>query len=203
MSKLTDILLLLYSYQTDDVDNLTTTLTERRKATWINTLRDLARTHGCNQYPGIPKGADARDLERQSREDALSIAATFNRDVQREIERLYAANPRGNRIYYFKRLEAWAKKRASWKDASISLNTDGAARYLATTRFYEQNPQLSRSFVAAGPPPTCKICIRIFAAGVVNLDYMRKRGLPAHINCPHFYKSAAPVRAQCGSLWLG
>lgn len=203
MTKLTKTITLLYAYQDADITKLAGQITERRRAVWVNTLRDLARTHGCSQYPGTPKMGDAKELARQSLADAQSIAKTFNRDLNAQINRIYNENPRANRATYYKRLNEWSKKRATWKNLTIGLNTDGTARYLATTRFYEMNASLSRSFVASGPPATCKICIRIFAAGVVTRDYVSRHPLPAHLNCPHFYRSAAPVRAQCGSLWLG
>jgi hypothetical protein len=203
MSKLTDTILLLYEYHEDDITKLAKRLTERRRATWINTLSELARIHGCNQLAATPKGEDAKELARLSREDAQSIANTFNRDVRRQIERIYTENPRANRSLYFKRLEAWAKKRDTWKVYQIGLNTDGTARHYALTRFYQQNPQLSRNFVASGVPPTCKLCIKIFAAGVVDLEYTIRNPLPRHIGCPHVYRNAAPMLAQCGSLWLG
>ncbi len=203
MSNLTDVILLLYQYQDADTDKLAGKITERRRAVWINTMRDLARQHGCNQLPKTPKGSDAKELARLSREDAQSIAKTFNQDVKRQIERIYSANPRSNRNAYYRQLEQWTKKRAVWKNMSVGLNTDGSTRYFATKRFYEQNPQLSRMFVASGVPPTCKICVRIFAAGVVDLKYVNSHPLPAHINCPHYYKNASPTIAECGKLWVG
>lgn len=203
MSKLTDTIALLYSYQQADINKLTRVITERRKASWLNTLAGLAKTHGCNRFPQSVKGSDARELERMSKADAESIARTFNREVRAQIERIYKENPRANRNAYFKRLEAWAKKRDAYKSLQIGLNTDSTARRFAQERFYTENKALAQKFVASGPPAVCEICLNIFAAGVVNFDYTRKHPLPAHIFCPHTYKSIAPVRASCEAIWLG
>lgn len=203
MSQLTDTLYLLYSYQSDDTAKLTRTITERRGAAWINEMSDLAKRHGCNQLAKTPKGSDAKELMRQSQEDAESITRTYNRELRNVIERIYKTNPRANRNAYFKELEAWAKKRDAYKTLQIGLNTDGTARYFAQQRFYQQNPPLARRFVAAGGAPTCKVCIRIFAAGVVDFEYTQKHPLPAHINCPHFFKAFSPAKVDCDTLWLG
>lgn len=203
MSRLTDTITFLYQYQDADIEALARQITERRKAAWINKLSELARVHGCNRLAGIPKGADARELERLSRQDAESIARTFNRDVRREVERIYAENPRANRQTYYARLEKWAKKRDAWKVYSISLNTDGTARQYAFERFYAQNPTLTRSFVAGGPPAVCDVCLNIFAMGIVDLAFVQANPLPAHINCPHYYVNAAATPARCETLWLG
>lgn len=203
MTRLTDTIFLLYSHQDIDTARMTRVITERRKASWLNTLAGLAKTHGCSQFPKSVKGPDARELERQSKADAESITRTYNRELRNQIERIYKANPRSNRNAYYRQLEAWAKKRDAHKSLTIGLHTDSTARQFAQTRFYQMNPALARSFVAAGGTATCKICVRIFAAGVVDFAYTQVHPLPAHVQCPHFYKAIAPVKASCEALWLG
>jgi hypothetical protein len=203
MTRLTDTIYLLYSQQTADTDKLTRVITERRKAAWINELTTLAKRHGCSRYAGTPKGEDARELTRTSQTDADGISRTYNRELRNQIERIYRENPRANRNAYYKALEAWAKQRDSWKTLQIALHTDSTARQFAHTRFYQQNPAIAQRFAAAGPPAVCRICLKIFADGVVDFMYTQKHPFPAHINCPHSYKAIAPVRAACDALWLG
>jgi hypothetical protein len=203
MTRLTDAIIEAYSYDADDIKALAAKLTERRRAGWINELSALAQTHGCGQRAGTPKGADARELRQMSQTDAESIARTFNRDMTRTVERLNKSNPRGNRRYYTSNLDKWARARDSWKSLQIGLNTDSTVRQFAQQRFYEMNPQLAQRFAAFGVPPVCKICIRIFAAGVVDFSYTQRNPLPAHIFCPHLYQPVAPAKAECAKLWLG
>ena len=203
MSQLTDVLSLLYRYDEDDIAKLAKRLTERRRATWINTLSDLASKHGCTRLAGTPKGQDARKLADDSLKDAQSVARTYNRELASEIARLQRANPRGNRQYYISNLSKWQARRDSHKIYAIGLNTDASAREYAFQRFYAKNAQIARRFVASGPPAVCRICLNIFAAGVVDLQYTRVHPLPAHYLCPHTYSAVAPAKADCATLWLG
>lgn len=203
MSVLTDTLYAAYAYDTEDTTKLLRQLNERYRATWINALQDLARTHGCNQYPPTPKGADAKYLRSLAERDAQSISNTYNKDLRREIERLYAANKKGNRTYYTSNLAKWQKKRDTWKVYQIGIATDSNARQYAFTRFYAMNTQIARMFVASGPPAVCKICLRLFAAGVVSYEFTQMNPFPAHINCPHLWKAAAPQKVECSQLWVG
>jgi hypothetical protein len=203
MSILTDTITEAYAYAADDIATLTRRIAERRRAAFVNQLSDLARVHGCGQLARAPRGADNRELTQQSQVDAESIARTFNRDLARAIERLNKSNPRGNRRYYTSNLDKWSKARDVWKSLQIGLNTDSTARQLAHRRFYEMNAGLAQRFAAFGVPPVCKICIRIFAAGVVDFAYTQRNPLPAHIFCPHLYQPVAPAKAECAKLWLG
>jgi hypothetical protein len=203
MTKLTDTLFDAYAYDESDTAKLTRQLNERYRATWINAMQDLAATHGCTQYPPTPKGADAKYLRGLAERDADSISNTFNKDLRREIERLYAANKKGNKIYYTSNLAKWQTKRDLWKVYQISLATDSNARQYAFTRFYAENTQIARMFVASGPPAVCKICMRLFAAGVVDYTFTQSHPFPAHISCPHLWRAAAPQKVECAKLWVG
>lgn len=204
MSKLTDIIALLYRMDEADTAKTARQLTERRRATWINTLSDLARQHGCNQLAGTPKGEDARKFKDDSQADADSITNTFNRELENAINRLYKDNPKGNRTYYTSNLAKWKRARDGHKIYSIGLNTDTDARQYAFSRFYVMNKDLlSGGFVAAGPPAVCEKCLRVFAAGIVDLAYTQKHAFPLHYNCPHFYRQVAPRRVECAKLWVG
>jgi hypothetical protein len=143
------------------------------------------------------------ELRAQSKADADSIAATWNKDVARQIERLYKQNPKGNRSYYASNLERWANNRAFWKQPSIALNTEQTTRYYAARRFSAENGLQGTKYVFAGSPPVCKRCMRLFALGVVSESVVRKNVTPVHLNCPHEWQPFNPQRIPCNELWLG
>lgn len=204
MSKLTDILFLLYSMDEADTARTARILNERMRASWINHLSSLAKAHGCSQLGKTPKGADAAKFKADSLRDAESITRTFNRELQAEIARIVKDVPTANRNTIAKRLATWKKLRDSHKIWSIGLNSDSGARQYAFSQFYLRNPDIARGWVAAGVPPTCKLCIRIFAAGIVDFAYTQTHplGRDIHINCPHYYRAVAPVKTECSKLWV-
>ncbi len=203
MSDLTDIITLLYSYQQEDIDHLKRQLTERYKATWINTLADLGTKHGCNKPPGTPKGQDAKYLSEQASVDVRSIANTYARELNNFINRVFKENPRANRNTYYKRIDEWVAKRDQYKTWQIGLMTDSNARQYAQLRFYAENPQIAPKFRYSAIPPVSKECNKRTAKGLVTLAYVRKHPTPAHINCPHTWIEQRPVNIGCDGLWLG
>lgn len=202
MSRLTDILLLLYRMDESDTAKIAKQLNERMRASWVNHISDLAKKHGCSQLGQTPKGADAAKFRADAKRDAESIVRTYNRELEAEIKRIVKDNPKANRNTIAKRLASWKKRRDGHKIWAIGLNTDANARQLAFQRFYQNNPQIRRQFVAAGPPAVCRICLRIFAAGIVDFEYTQRNPLAAHYACPHFYRPVAPQRVECAKLWV-
>jgi len=200
---LTRVIGLLYSMERDDITALAGDLLERRKAAWVTALQELAREHGCrSRRPTAPRREQLKELQRQAREDARSIARTWNRDVLREIRRLYDANPRGNRRYYARNMERWADARSEWKDPQIALQTEATTRWYAQEEFRRLNG-LNERFVFSGPPPTCEVCVRLFAAGVVDKRFVERHATPVHVNCPHEWTAVAPKQLRCKDMWLG
>ena len=202
MSRLTQIIGLLYRMERDDVTALAEQLLEQRKRAWATALAELGREYGCGKPPRAPSGDDLRELRRMSREDARQIADTWNKDVSRQIERLYEANPRGNRHYYARRLEAWSAERNAWKAPSIAFNTAQQTRFYAQQAFYRANG-IEPRFIFVGPPPVCEACVMHFAAGVVGQDYVDRNAAPVHVNCPHEWRALRQERIPCEDLWLG
>lgn len=202
LSNLLRVIALLYKMQAEEVEKLSADLLKQRKQVWRQTLLDEARTYNCNKSPRAPSGRDLAELKAMSDEDAKSIANTWARDVERQLQKLFKTNPRGNRNYYISNMEAWADKRASWKNPSIALNTETGTREYTKGRFREMN--LSKPmFVFTGPAPTCKICVREFAAGIVDENYVRSHPCPRHINCPHTWKVVNRQFIACPDMWLG
>lgn len=202
MSTLTDVIALLYRMESADVKQLENDLLDARKRAWDLALRDKAKQYGCSGVPNAPRLGDLKELRSMSREDAKSIAATWNRDVQREIERLYAVNPRGNRYYYTSNLEKWARARAQWKASQIAIQVEQTTRFYTQERFREANGVIAQ-FVFVGAPPVCKTCMGYFSAGVVDGAFIRRNPAPVHVGCPHEWQEITFERLECGEMWLG
>ncbi len=201
-TNLTRTLALLYRMETADIRQLEAQLLEARKRAWSNALSEEARRHGCTRTPNAPRREDLAELRRQSKADALSIANTYNAAVEREIERLYTANVRGNRQYYFSNLERWSRQRDSWKLQQISLNTELTARQYARDQFANRN-KIGGRWRFVGPPPVCSTCTRLYGMGFVTRDRVVYYGHSQHINCPHEWHEVRPQRVDCRDIWLG
>lgn len=203
-SNLVRTITLLYSMQDADTLQLATQLQEQRALQWQQTIsRELAR-YGCTQTGRLPAGNDAATLSQMSLTDARSISNTYNRELQNQVQRLYNANPRGNRNYYFKNLEAWAAKREVYKAQQIALNTQTMTAEFARQRFRDENNVQGR-YVFSGPAPVCVKCTRLKAMGIVGLAVVQQYGDSQHINCPHFWVDIRPrsSKLDCSTAWKG
>lgn len=203
MSELLQILALLYRMTDDDTAALEEALLTARKRAWQTTIEDEARQMGYSVRANPPSGLDLAELRAMSAEDAASITKTYNRDVARQLQKLYDANHRGNRTYYISRMERWAQERAVWKDASIALNTEMQTVQYAKSRFWQNNGLRGERFIASGPAAVCKVCIKIFAAGAVDYAYTQRYPFPSHVNCPHTYRKVGRARVPLDELWVG
>lgn len=202
LSNLLQIIALLYKMQPEEVKTLSAELLKQRKQVWRQTLIDEARTYNCQKSPRAPSGRDLTELKAMSDLDARTIANTWARDVERQLQKLFNANPKGNRNYYIRNMEAWAAKRAEWKNPSIALNTETGTREYTKSRFREMN--LSKPmFLFSGPAPTCNVCVNEFAAGIVDENYVRQHPCPRHINCPHTWRVVNRQFIPCADMWLG
>jgi hypothetical protein len=202
VSKLLQVMGLLYRMEADDRTQLETQLLDRRKQAWTLALTEQARKYRCSRAPEAPRKQDLTELKRMSKEDAVGITKTWNGDVERQLQKLYDANPRGNRNYYAANMEQWARARGQWKDAQIAMQTEHSTRYYAKMRFFEMNTIRPR-FKVVGPPPVCPICIGHFGAGIVDMAYIRRNPAPFHVNCPHEWAEAVITDIPCNELWLG
>jgi hypothetical protein len=201
---LLEVVRLLYYWQPDEVRDLAADLLERRQAIWLDVLRTLAQQHGCSKVPNAARREDLAELRAMSDEDARSIAATWRRDVDSQVERLFNANPRGNRFYYFKNMERWAQQRGRWKNLQIGQMTEAITRAYATDRFRVMNGLRGQRYLYAGPPPVSESCVRRFAAGIVNEAYVQTHPVPSHVGCPHQWVPINPIQIQeCDEMWVG
>lgn len=203
LTRLQRIIRLGYAMQPEDEKALAGQLLSQRSTAWRGAIEDEARRLGVKRPVGPPRGVDLDDLRRMSLEDARSIVRTYNADLQSEIQRLYAANPRGNRQYYISNLERWHAKRSEWKNRQIALQTNKTARYAAQQRFKELN-RITTQYRFTGPAPVCDDCAAQFAAGVVDQKHVDRNSTPLHPNCPHEWAMVAPrAGVPLDELWIG
>lgn len=201
-SRLLKIMTLIYKWQPEEVKDLEADLLDQRKAIWREAIEEQAAKVGCTKRANDPRLKDLRELKIASREDAKSIAATWARDVERQLARLYDQNPRGNRRYYAKHMNAWAAQRGMWKNAQIGLMTNQTTRYYAQQRFRAENG-INGRYTYEGPVPVSEECIMRTAAGYVDSEYVRRHPTPAHVNCPHEWVMSKYPKLECSEVWVG
>ena len=144
-----------------------------------------------------------RDLSRQ---DAESIANTWARDIERQLDKLYTANPRGNRHYYARNMEIWAGQRDQWKSTQIARFTHQSTEFYTADRFRKQNGLRGQGYIYVGGlvPRSSAGCIERTAAGVVDEAYVQTHPTPNHPNCPHTWEAVDPVIVDdCSAIWMG
>lgn len=204
LSKLQAVMRLAYSMRADEEAVLARNIQRQREAAWVEQIRAEARAVGAKVNVPFPRGEVLDALRRQSIQDAQSIRRTFNRDLEREIRRLYAANPRGNRHYYISNIERWHERRSRWKDRQIALASDKSARHFASQEFQAANNIREPRYRFDGPAPACDDCGAMFAAGEVDQDFVDRNPAPLHPNCPHFWtRVAGRVGVSQDQLWVG
>lgn len=204
-SELVQVISLLYSMQSDDIDTLESELLMRRKIVWRNTIEAQARLHGCpNAVANDPARNDLAELKAMCDEDARSIAHTWNTQLENEITRLFTANPRGNRTYYYSNIAQWNFRRNQYKAGQIALYTDSSTRAYTENRFRVENGLRGQKYVyQAQPPHVSEECIKRFAAGVVDEAYVQRHPVPAHVNCPHNWVVINADQVGCTDIWVG
>jgi hypothetical protein len=204
LTKLQRVIRLAYEMRDDEEARLARSILDQRSRAWVESIREEAAKVGYRGAIPFPRGEELDLLRRASITDAHSIRATYNADLEREIMRLYNANPRGNRNYYISGIERWHAARAEWKNRQIALYNNKTARYWAQQAFVENNQTRARRYVFSGPAPVCEDCRDQFAAGEVGQDYVDRNPTPLHPNCPHEWQT---VRSTLGvplsQIWVG
>lgn len=197
------IMALLYRWQPEEIQVLEDELLERRIQAWRTALSEQARQFGCNRAANDPSGGDLRVLRAESGVDAAGIVSTWNRDVERELQRLFDANPGGDRTYYASNMETWADTRNTWKSRQVGLQTVQTTRAYAQSRFREENELRADRFLFVGPPPVCRRCTELFAAGIVDQRFVDRNPVPIHVLCPHEWQLQTAQRLDCRNIWVG
>lgn len=197
-------LIAAFKMKASDTAELERDLLELMKKTWVSTLTQEARQYGCNKVGNAPRLNDLSELKAFAKEDAKSITETWNRDVERQLLRLFQARPRGNRFYYLEGMEVWSSNRDSWKSPQIATQTEQRVRFYAQERFWEENDLKNGRFIY-GPPArvVSDECKLRRAAGVVDYEYVKQHPAPAHVGCPHPWVRLADVNIPCADMWVG
>lgn len=198
-------LALAFEFRTPDERDLTASILGQRTETWRAVMTAQARGVGSSKTGTGPSGRDLSELSRLSRRDAQSIVQTFNRELGNQIDRLYDANPTGDRAYYVRELTAWADQRAAYKDRQIANMNRSSARTYAMDRFEAENQIGPEAlYVFDGPPPRESICAGLMERGAVTRDVARANPTPIHINCPHSWRRLySSVTVDVNDLWVG
>jgi len=171
----------------------------------LTALREKARQYyGKSLTAYDPVGDDLKHLKDRARWHAESITRTYNRQVESQLNKLFSANPRGNRNYYAKAMEAWVKKRNAWHPDAVAGGIVGETREYAKARFLEMNRIRPRGFVLSGPSPVCDECMAALAAGVVTLEYTQRVRMPNHWRCDHEWEELPGAKVPpLRDVWLG
>lgn len=204
-TRLLQILRLLY-HQTDaDQAQIEAQLIAARQRAWMTAIQQEARRWGWAGPVQAPRREDLEWIRLESKRDAASIANTWNRDVDRQLDRLYAQNPRGNRFYYRKHMEAWAAERDVWKSRQIATQTEMSTANYAIRRFEEMNGLRGGLKIFTGPPPVCGDCVNLYALGPVPQRTADLYPCPRHIGCTHSWVTVAGSvsKPDPRDLWVG
>ena len=203
LSRLQAIMRLAYSMRADETAAIARDIYSQLEAAWVDEIRRELGALGIRRNVPLPRGEYADILRRESIQDARSIVNTFNTDLEREIRRLYEANPRGNRNYYISNIEQWRARRAVWKQRQIALMNDKKARHIAQQAFVEEN-LIGGVYRFDGPAPVCDDCAEKFAAGQVEQEYVDRNPTPLHPNCPHGWRlTGARLGVDLANVWVG
>ncbi len=179
-------------------------LRERRRYYEAELTNQAARV-GCPGQAGrLTNGYILSELEEASRQDAASIAATYNYDLAVAIAHIRAETPTANRYVYAKRLQEWSAARATWKDPQIAQFTEGSARALAQQHFYQFNNNVGMA-VLEPKRAVCPVCQGWIDRGEVPLHVAMNNPPPYHPNCPHGWATTPGrvAQSECPMLWMG
>jgi len=196
-------LLLSYLLTTDQEALTAAQLLEQMKRAWVNAVQDEIDYCGCNARARGASGSDLLYLQSLAERDAQSIVQTYNKDVNRQLNKLFEQYPTASKQFYIESMKAWAEERAGWKLLSISFMTEANAREYARMRFASENYAETTRWVFVGPPAICQKCMRLFAAGIVDWSFVQNTQIPVHHNCPHFFRPVRKPKVDCSRLWVG
>lgn len=197
-------LIAAFQMKASDAQALEVDLLDLMKQTWVSTLSEQARQFGCLKPANPPRLNDLSELRAFAAEDAKSITQTWNRDVERQLLKLFYARPRGNRYYYLEEMEKWSTARDAWKSPQIATQTEQRVRFYAQERFWDENDLKNGRFIYGKPDRVVSDeCKRRRAAGVVTWEYVKAHPAPAHVNCPHPWVRLTDVRLDCNEMWVG
>ena len=172
-------------------------------ASWQNAVAEQAARYGCR---GARIGNPPRDSLSQMREwatrDSDSITATYDKEAQNALRKLYDGNPLGNVAYFLNGMAQWASTRQQRKNLTIGIQNAQAGYQLGLQDFHVNN-RLQTKYAFSGAPPICPICVRLYSLGHVDYQTMVSNSAPVHPNCPHYWVSVNTYQIDCATMWVG
>lgn len=202
---LIDTIITLYEMTASDIAALESELFDQLRLSYLEQLRTLAIQHGAVTPTPVLQGAELEALHAKARTDAEGIAATYNRDLRRQVEAIAERNPQADRGLFIRILASWGRERDAGKSITIAIQTILWAAQYGLERFIDRNNLQNQLFRALHGSPVCQICMRIVAAGVVNFRYVQANPLPAHLKCMGEWTvvTATDLNALGYAIWAG
>jgi len=193
-------------YDSTRVKEIEKALVEARRAEVEQTIQEMLFEAGCDSTQAkLKTPAITKEIRRQSRADAKSIARTYNYHLAREIKRIAKDEPRANRHTYAARLRQWETGRAEWKDMEIAGNTRLTARTLAQKNFIKNNKARGQAYLAGPDPAAEEICQGWLNRGYVPASVADRNPSPFHPRCFHYWVFEISTKAglDCEDMWSG
>jgi len=208
VASMTDVQKLVHLATRYDMVNeeaLRAQLLKNRRNEYEATLNQLAAEAGCGRSAILSEGPVLSELNDLSRDDAMSIANTYNYELGIAILAISSDTPRANRFAYANRLAKWENRRAKHKDDQIATHTNLTARSLAQRDFNQFN-DIDGTAQLVGPNPAAEqICQGWLNRGMVTKQVAVNNPSPFHLGCPHVWDFTLKKlnREDCQDLWMG
>lgn len=203
MTRVQKLVHLAKRFALDETERLRSELLRDMRLAYQDELTIQASRVGCEHKRGqLSNGPILSEINALAEERAGQIANTYNYDLSIAIQAVADKNPRANRHYYARELDAWDQARSEWKNPQINEHQSGEARALAQRHFYQHNGQLGYAILI---PRTavCPICQGWIDRGKVPIRVAINNPPPYHPNCPHLWDMYPDKAIDCGTLWMG
>lgn len=191
-------------YDKTQQDAIRAELTTARQRAYNDELSIQARRAGCTRSGELSGGASLKVLNQMSKEDAVSIANTYNSDLAQAIISIREETPAANRNVYAAQLREWETNRAEGKAPQIAQWAEVTARSKAQQDFYKNN---TIDGVAELQPTVavCPVCQGWIARGEVSLKVAENNPPPYHLRCVHAWvtRPEKVSRQDCNEIWMG
>jgi hypothetical protein len=196
------------AYDLSIEETLRSSMLKERRRIYEDELNRLAAQVGCTgtRRARVIAGPILNELNEQSKQEAASIARTYNRDLARAIAAIRAETPTANRNLYARRLQEWDEARQRWKTPQIGMNLRSSAIQKAQDDFMRFNNVRGAEARMVPRIGVCPICQRLINLGWVDAGTVRSNPAPIHVNCPHTWewRKLDKLNAEeCQDLWLG
>lgn len=177
----------------EEIDELADEFLDHKTFVWVETITDLLREHGADVSEDDVDVSDdiLAALRAEAREHAGFVVESFNRDLERFLQR-NADTPRAQLLGDY---EAWANDRASARAEMVAITEAYSAHADATLAFYQAQgvePDYDFDHSHAGEDaPSCEICEALEANNPHPHARVIEVGVP-HPQCRQSWKPREP-----------